>query len=241
MRLNRFYIPEPVGTKKEIILSSNAQVDQIRRVFRLKTDDKVIVFDGSGSDYECRIADMGKSSTTLAITSVSRSRYLPLHDLYLCAAVVKKDTFEWIAEKATELGVTEIVPVMAERSEKKNLNLGRLEKIVVEASEQSGRGTIPQIKGIMDLNEIITYLKSKNVQMAAFHTEGQEISNSGHEFNRDNWAIFIGPEGGWSEGELNLLRNQKVAVYSLGPQVLRAETAVVAALSLLQFANQINS
>jgi 16S rRNA (uracil1498-N3)-methyltransferase len=153
MRLHRFYISEKVGPQTEIIVHSAELVNQVRKVFRLKTGDSIIVFDGSGSDYECRIADMGKESITLDIQNASRSRSMPSRNVYLYAAMVKKDTFEWIAEKATELGVTHIIPVMAERSEKKNINEARLAKIVVEASEQSGRGNVPTILPMVSLQE----------------------------------------------------------------------------------------
>ena len=117
MRLHRFYISDPIGLQTEVTIHSAELVNQIRRVFRLKAGDSVIVFDGSGSDYECRIADFGKESITLDVGSSSRSRFVPEREVILCAAIVKKDTFEWIVEKATELGVTKIIPIMAERSE----------------------------------------------------------------------------------------------------------------------------
>ncbi|MBP6858982.1 MAG: RsmE family RNA methyltransferase, partial [Candidatus Pacebacteria bacterium] len=122
MRLHRFYISEKIGLQTEIIVHSADLVNQVRRVFRLKTGDSIVIFDGSGSDYECRIADFSEKSITLDIQNASRSRFMPSRKVYLYAAMVKKDTFEWIAEKATELGVTHIIPVMAERSEKKNIN-----------------------------------------------------------------------------------------------------------------------
>lgn len=140
MRLHRFYISETVGDKNEITINSTEQVNQIRRVFRLKTGDSIVIFDRSGYDYECRIGSFWKGLLSLIVVSNSRSRYMPSRDIYLCVAVVKKDTFEWIVEKATELGVTDIIPIIAERSEKKSLNGERLKKIAIEASEQSGRG-----------------------------------------------------------------------------------------------------
>ena len=236
MRLHRFFVDQNIGAQTELSINSAELVNQVRRVFRLKKGDSVVVFDGSGSDYECRIEGFGEhpESVTLAVVSSERSRYVPARDLYLYAAVVKKDTFEWIVEKATELGVTHIIPVMAERSEKKSLNEARLRKIAVEASEQSGRGSVPTIMAIEPVLEAINGLKEKKISSVAFHTDGNGF-NFSDGLGDEPLAVFIGPEGGWSEDELDLFHKNKIPVVCLGPQVLRAETAVIAALSQVVF------
>ncbi len=161
---------------------------------------------------------------------------MPARDIYLCAAVVKKDTFEWIVEKATELGVTHIIPVMAERSEKKSLNEARLQKIAIEASEQSGRGSVPTIQTIVELKEAIDILKAKDgIESIAFHTDAERFNPQ--DVHRDiPVCVFIGPEGGWTIDEVDMFHKNQIKVVCLGSQVLRAETAVVAALSQLVFA-----
>jgi 16S rRNA (uracil1498-N3)-methyltransferase len=228
MRLHRFYTTETIGLQKEITIHSAEMVNQIRRVFRLKSGDSIIIFDGSGSDYECHISDFGKESITLNVNSSSRSRFMPAREITLCAAVVKKDTFEWIVEKATELGVTKIIPVMTERSEKKNLNEARLKKIAIEASEQSGRGNIPTIHPIITLAEAMQRVVDKKITSVAFHTEGEKIQGLPLYS-----VIFIGPEGGWSPKEIALFHANNIDINCLGNQVLRAETAAIAALSLV--------
>ena len=234
MRLHRFYITEVVGNKKELTINSEDLVNQVRRVFRLKKDDLIVVFDGSGSDYECSIADFGKDTITLNVVSVRRSHYMPTRDIYLYAAVVKKDTFEWIVEKATELGVTHIVPVMAERSEKKSLNEERLKKISVEASEQSGRGTVPIIHQIMTFKDSLA--NDNGLELIAFHTDAPAFSKV--DIKRDvSLGLFIGPEGGWSADEVDMFHSHEIPLVSLGNQVLRAETAAVAALSVVILGN----
>ena len=256
MRLHRFYISEPIGSQAEITIINPELINQIRRVFRLKVGDSVILFDGSGSDYECIIdefsgeskikgdnrSDRGSGPTSMRvhITTTKRSAFLPAREVILCAAIVKKDTFEWIVEKATELGVTKIIPIMAERSEKKNLNEDRLKKIAIEASEQSGRGTIPAIEKIMTLKEIIDVQAGPTCaepydHMLAFNIEGKlfEQDEQGLPSCGSPLFVFVGPEGGWSPDEIDMFHKNKVLVVSLGTQVLRAETAVVAALSLV--------
>lgn len=237
MRLHRFYIDEPIGSKRELIVDSSELANQIFRVFRLKKGDKAVLFDGSGSDYECEIAGAGKTTANAAIfrvSSVSQSRYMPPRKIYLCAALVKKDNFEVIVEKATELGVTDIIPILAERTEKKALNEKRLEKIIIEASEQSGRGAIPLIHKVGRLSDIIRRLIKEGVNLIAFHTEGSVFPAEELEGNV-SVAVLIGPEGGWSADEIDLFHRNKIQVRCLGSQVLRAETAAVAALSQVVF------
>ena len=237
MRVHRFYITEIIGTQKEITVQSNELVNQLARVFRLKSGDAVILFDGSGNDYECAIQQYDQKTVTFNIAKRIPSRFVPDRRVSLYAAVVKKDTFEWIAEKATELGVTEIVPVMAERSEKKQLNEERLKKIVQEASEQSGRGTVPVLGAIVPLEEALKSVSTKHISAVAFHTDGEALTASTTVQIQGTIAIFIGPEGGWSPKEIEMFHGYAIPVLSMGHQILRAETAVVAALSLTMLGN----
>jgi 16S rRNA (uracil1498-N3)-methyltransferase len=213
----------------------------------LKKGDSIIVFNGTGFDYQCKIDSFGEenkingdSVIRLLVSSSSRSRFSPKRALFLCTAVVKKDTFEWITEKATELGVTGIIPIAAERSEKKSLNEERLRKIAIEASEQSGRGATPMVYAIMGLGEAAAFLKKENpeIQIVAFHTEGELLARSdlaGFAAEKIPLAVFIGPEGGWSLAEIDMFHKLDIPVRCLGPQVLRTETAVIAALSQMVF------
>jgi len=244
MRLHRFYITEVVGSKTELILDNNDVVHQIRKVFRLKKGDLLIIFDGSGSDYTCGIEDFRDETIVLGVREAAKSRFMPEREVYLYAALVKKDTFEWIVKKATELGVTKIIPILAERTEKKAVNEERLKKIVIEASEQSGRGSVPEILPVVDLKEAIIALqiksedrddvKEKRVKTIAFHTDA-ELFDASDIAGDEQLACFIGPEGGWSPDEIALFHEHKISVKSIGNQVLRAETAVVAILSLVMF------
>lgn len=242
MRLHRFFIDQEIGDRKEIAIDSAEFSNQIRRVFRLRPGDSIVVFNGTGFDYECKIDRFengailkGSNHIQLTVASVYPSRCVPTRKIFLCSAIVKKDTFEWISQKATELGVTDIVPVLGERSEKKNINDERLKKIVVEASEQSGRGDVPRISESMRLPEAIGFVREQGVEVLAFHTEGVRFQDV-PDIKSQAIAVFIGPEGGWSDAELLVFHDNNVPVVCLGPQVLRAETAAVAALSMVVFA-----
>ena len=161
MRLHRFYIHELIGNRKELTVNSPELVNQLRHVLRLKIGEEAILFDGSGSDHLVAIKRfVGTDQAVFDVSSSSRSRFMPPRKTYLFAAVVKKDNFEFIVEKATELGVTDIIPIIAEYSEKKALNEGRLKLIAIEASEQSGRGDVPKIHPIVSLKEGIEVMKN---------------------------------------------------------------------------------
>jgi 16S rRNA (uracil1498-N3)-methyltransferase len=271
MRLHRFYLSEEMtgqklGSVEEFSVNSKELINQIRNVFRLKHGDHVIFFDGSGSDFECELVpvltdngqrkgDNVEKAIKFRVLSCERSRYMPKLDVYACVAITKKDTFEWIVEKATELGVSHILPVLAERSEKKSLNMERLNKIALEASEQSGRGDVPEILSIVRLDEVFGYFSGakkendnlaklaehggfgsarlgKGVDLVAFHTEGDLWSGDAFNQTKGNpMAVFIGPEGGWSPKEIDLFNEHRIKIICLGKQVLRAETAVVVTLA----------
>jgi 16S rRNA (uracil1498-N3)-methyltransferase len=163
-------------------------------------------------------------------------------------ALIKKDNFELLAQKATELGVNHIVPIICEHSEKRRLNMDRMKKIAVEASEQSGRGDIPVIHEITKIPELFAtgILPQEKVVFHPIRTDGPEGPTSngagptGIPFKQYlastsavSFSAFIGPEGGFSYKEIALFKSYNVPIVSLGTQILRAETAAIAVASLL--------
>jgi len=240
MRLHRFYIDPKYGSlatlQKDFIFPSEL-LHQWKRVFRFVSGDKVILFDGSGFEYECEIVSLNNKHgvTELKVLKTRDKQQKAAKEVWLFATLIKKDNFEWIVQKATELGVSHIVPVVSERSEKKGLNLERAQKIVIEASEQSGRVTLPTIeepKGLADVIQGVT----QGMKCYAFDPTGETFmadGQSGVKSTNKAIGIFIGPEGGWSEKELEAFRSASISIYSIGSQILRAETAAVAVTSLL--------
>ncbi|MDE2037622.1 MAG: 16S rRNA (uracil(1498)-N(3))-methyltransferase [Patescibacteria group bacterium] len=236
MRLHRFFVSEPIGDRAELAVASRPLADQLRKVLRYREGDEVVLFDGSGSDHEAVIARFdGADRVAFDMKGRHPSRSMPSRAVMLCAAVIKKDNFELAAEKAVELGVTDIIPVLAERSEKRSLNMERLGKIAIEASEQSGRGDVPLVSPIATIEEALAAAERKGARPVAFHTEGERFSRASLPEGAAI-ALFIGPEGGWSPEEAALFHRKGVLIACLGPQILRAETAVIAALSLVAFA-----
>ncbi|MFM2357586.1 MAG: hypothetical protein RJA61_323, partial [Candidatus Parcubacteria bacterium] len=135
-----------------------------------------------------------------------------------------------ILEKCTELGVTHFVPIISERSEKKNLNYERAQKIIKEASEQSGRGTLPELGETCVLQDVF---EKYPMDFIAFDFSGTKLENNKFQITNSKIGILIGPEGGWTERELQVFKDKHIPLFTLGNQVLRAETAAVAVSSLL--------
>ncbi len=231
MRLHRFYIQTAV-TGDKFDISDRELIHQWRSVFRYNVGSQVIVFDGSGTDFLCLITSLRSTGATLEVFQKKKNKNMPKMNVWLCVGIIKKDNFELVVQKATELGVSHIVPVLCERTEKKNLNIERLEKIAVEASEQSGRGDVPQIHEVTSLADLLSsdILPEETIVL---HLDGRYIGDFLAETTPANLAIFLGPEGGFSDAEIALFESHNVPVVSLGVQILRAETAAIAVSSLL--------
>lgn len=225
MRLHRFYI----GNESPSAISNPDLVHQWRNVFRMHEGDPAILFGDDGIESTCTLVSIDKKSASWHIAS-SKQGKRSASELVLCAALVKKDNFDLIIRQATEIGVTKIIPVISERSEKKGLNMERARRILVEASEQCGRVDVPNIDEPTSLDDV---LASKNGDVIAFDPKGQPL-NSQLVHNASNTPnVFIGPEGGWTERELQLFMSHG-KLYSLPTFVLRAETAASVALAIVQ-------
>src|SRR3989304_9382277 len=229
MRLHRFFVKEKIPKAGEFVVTNETLLNQWRNVLRMEEGDKAILFDGDGYESLCEVVSLtGKIAKKNALLKVLETKrgLVPARDVTLYVALIKKDNFEFVLEKATELGVSHIVPVKANRSEKKDVNYERAQKILREASEQSGRATVPTI------NEIIFVEKIPN-DVIVFDPRG-EIS--AREFFAKNTttpiSVCIGPEGGFTDTEIDLFHAHNITVVTTGAQILRAETAAIVALAL---------
>lgn len=229
MRLHRFYVSQPLG--EEVVIDDVSLGNQWMNVFRYSVGDFVILFNGEGYDFTYLLASLSKKSSSLIRTKQSPS-YMPKHQISLCLSLIKKDLFELAVQKATELGVTRIIPIVSSHSQIRNISHDRLQKIVIEASEQCGRGDIPTIAPTTDLRKTLEGLTDKEypVLLQMGGTPLYEV----HKKKVDKEVVlFIGPEGGWSKEDLTLMEDMKVKSYSLGETVLRAETAAIVAVAVL--------
>ena len=180
----------------------------------MKTGEHAIFFDGSGYEFLCEFTNLDKNFAEIKV--LEKNIKPELKKLVLAIAIPKKDNFELIIEKATELGVTTIIPLISERTEKKNVNMDRARKIAVEASEQSGRVTVPEIY--------------EPVVLQNFNLAGVVLDPKGEKREITEDVLIIGPEGGWSDKELEYFKSKNLPIVSIGEQVLRVETAAIAIL-----------
>ncbi|MGB8815918.1 MAG: RsmE family RNA methyltransferase [Minisyncoccia bacterium] len=230
MKLQRFFVKENLSDLQindDFSVTDEELSNQLRRVFRFRGGEVLELFDGSDFDFDSEVLSFEKDKVNFKLISKNKNENISKVELHLFQSIIKKDNFEWIIEKCTELGVHAFHPVISERSEKKDLNLQRLNKIAKEASEQSGRREVPEIFAPAKLFDAI---KSFDGTLLSFDLNAPSVGTkiSGLK-NLKKIAIFIGPEGGWTERDLRVLKDAGGEIVSLGKQVLRAETASIVA------------
>ena len=225
MKIHRF-IDNFDLNKKEIEITGEI-AHQIIKVLKLKVGEKIELSDGKGISAIAEITKIDKKSVIVKTQEIFTTQQGCVNKVILFCCILKKENFELVVQKATECGVSEIVPIISARTIKTGLNLERLQKIAKEASEQSGRAIVPEIA------EPIAFAKAIEV------AEGGSIlfDMSGSKFNSNNKSenknLFIGPEGGWTEEEIKKAREAGFQISSLGTNTLRAETAAIVATYLI--------
>lgn len=225
MRLHRFIGPFDFNGKT-LSVTDTGLINQWKNVLRLKTGDQLILCDGMGREALAQITDADKKEVRLAILEIHMPEREPKKELTLYCALLKRENFELVCQKATEIGVARIVPLLTERTVKTGFNKERLEKIILEASEQSGRTTVPELAEPMKFSDAID--RACGPATILFDLTGEKLENTKGISN-----IFIGPEGGFSENEVALAKEGDAIIGSLGGLVLRGETAAIAATFLL--------
>ena len=219
---NRFFVPA-IAIDETITLTG----DELHhaRVLRLRDGEEVEVFDGRGASALARVED----HSTLCVLSPLEPRESPLA-IDLAMAIIHLDKFELVLQKATELGVRSIIPLITERvelrPERYRGKQERWEKIVFEAVKQSGRCTIPRVEAP---EELVVAMNRANKILFDADAVSQIACPS-----LDAVTVFIGPEGGWSDDEIALALARECAIERLGPRRLRAETAAIAACVVVE-------
>lgn len=231
MRLHRFYIdPEELELTQELWIKSKELRNQWLKVFRYRPGDEVVLFDGVATERLYKIVRIEPDAVELEMVT-EFERKLPAKHIYLLWSLLKKDKNEWVIQKCTELGISNFVPIVAERSEKTGFNVERATKIAIEAAEQCGRSDIPHIREPLTLGEAIHEYKDKVDLLICEETN--PTTNSQLPSAENPAGILIGPEGGWNEAELKLFKDESLGSLHLGNLTLRAETAAVAAVTKL--------
>jgi 16S rRNA (uracil1498-N3)-methyltransferase len=234
MQRHRFFA-SPFSIFDSRIVLDAEESHHLARVLRLMPGATVFAFDGNGVEYECEVARVHKDAAELqVIARLSNEIESPL-ELTLGQALIKGDKFDWVVQKATELGVTRIVPLVTEHSEfrkaeGRELRLQRWRRIALEATKQCSR------RKLIELAEIATFAQfcaaETGVKLIFSERGGSRLADVPR---ANSVTLAIGPEGGWSERELALAEAQGFLPMQLGNRILRTETAAVAAVTLAQY------
>lgn len=220
-KIHRF-IEEYKIENKQIGIKDPSLLHQWKNVLKFKNGERIIL-SNKNEDILAEIKSLNKNLCELKVIEKYQNNNKVKRKVHLFLAILKKENFELAIQKSTELGIESITPIITERTIKTGLNFERLKKITKEASELSGRNTIPIINKTIIYPEI--FEKNKNQKTIIFDTRGDKIKEIGDE----EINIIIGPEGGFTENEIKIAKENDTITASLSPLTLRGETAAVVA------------
>lgn len=236
--MRRFFAAPENFSEKEIRLSED-ESRHLRDVLRLRSGEIVAVFDGLGNEFLCRIEKMERKAVSLSILEKAAAPS-PESDLNLtlALALLKGEKFDLVVQKATELGVKKIVPLETLRADVKLKDekdvakkLERWQRIALEAAKQSGRAVVPMIEKPIRFEDFVETCSGERM---FFAERGGERLNQMSNANFEKLTIVVGAEGGWEESEIELARDEHFKIVTLGGRILRAETAAIVAVTLVQ-------
>lgn len=205
---------------------------------RMRPGEPLTVCDGAGNDYSCVIERVDSAEVLLRVLEKKRSESEPSLEAHLYQALAKGDKFELIVQKAVELGVREITPVLTarcvSRPDEKSMakKVGRYQKIAAEAAKQSGRAVIPRVHPLLPLNQALSQMAEYELPLLFYEAGGRPLRETVSPALR-RVALLVGSEGGFEPEEVDKAAACGVRIATLGPRILRCETAPLAALSVL--------
>jgi len=233
----RLFVADDLGEGAAITLGRE-QSRYLANVMRAKAGDGVALFNGRDGEWEGEITSLGKRAIDLRIAARLRPQAVE-PDLWLAFAPIKRGRIDYVAAKATELGVARLIPVMTARTQMTRVNTGRLRANAVEAAEQCERLTVPEVSEPVSLADLLASWPAGRRLLVGDETGGgQPIAEAAGDIATGAslpCAVLVGPEGGFSADELDALGKLTfVTKIGLGPRIMRADTAAIAALSVIQ-------
>lgn len=226
MELKRFFVSKSDIDKDKVVIKGE-EFKHLSKVLRYKVGYGLIVCDNSGYDYQAKLTLLEKDCAHAQIIKKTLNNTETTREIILCQAVCKE--LDFIAQKAVELGVSRFVPFVSRYTNTAEINLPRLQNIVINASKQCGRAKIMQIAPLVDFTTMLEYTKEGDCIF--FYEESQEKLIIDNSKNKPLFVV-IGSEGGFSKEEIALAHSKAIRTFSLGKRVLRAETAAISGLVL---------
>lgn len=234
--MRRFFAPPDQFDGNQVQLSPE-ETRHLRDVLRLHVGDEVLVFDGAGREFTASVIRIDRTNSRLGIDGEIEPTAPESHlDLTLAAAILKSDKFDLVVQKAVELGVTRLEPLLTKRSEARPRDtakrLDRWRKIALEASKQSGRARLMEISEPVEFNDLLPTIDEREGPVWLFsERNGKPLPL---DLETKSLTAIVGPEGGWDSMELEQASEKGVEIATLGGRILRAETAAVAIAAILQ-------
>lgn len=245
--MHRFFVDTyQIDPMKNRITIKNGDAGHISRVLRLRERDRVEICDGANTEYICEIQSINKDNVLLSIISKRQSIGEPPIETVLYQGIPKGDKMDLIIQKTVELGVTEIIPVEMRRTivqfgsnNDRKRKSERWQKIALEAAKQSKRGVVPIVYSPMSFDKAIEHSKKNQLNIMPYENENKKVFktviDSLNKNNISKIGIWIGPEGGLDEKEIIAAMEDGVYTITLGPRILRTETAGFVILSLVMY------
>lgn len=243
MTMHRFFVDDEFINRDTLKITGD-DVNHISKVLRLKIKEHIVVSDGSGNEYLCSITSISKDCIICSILEVNKNLTEPTVKVDLYQGIPKSTKMDLIVQKCVELGINSIIPVNTERVVVKasddnrfSNKILRWQRIAEEAAKQSGRGKIPRVESPMMFNEVLVRLKEYDAAVIPYEKENTTGLKQILKEKTDvkNIAVIIGPEGGFSEKEIDMAEVEGAVPITLGPRILRTETAGFACLTMILY------
>jgi 16S rRNA (uracil1498-N3)-methyltransferase len=238
MTRRRFYAPPSAFADQTVTLTAD-EARHLRAVLRLKTGDEVYVFNGVGREFRCTVSSARRDSAELRIEAeVEPAKPESQLQLTLCVALLKGEKFDLVVQKATELGVTRVVPLITRYADihlrdeaDATKRLARWQRIALEAAKQSRRAFLPQVSSPLAFGSLLP-ASTDDLRVMFSERGGEALSSL---TPSQNVTALVGSEGGWADGEIEQARAHDFHIITLGGRILRAETAAITVTALLQY------
>ena len=231
----RIFIEKNIRIESEIILSKS-QSHYLKNVMRKKEEEKIFIFNSNDGEWLAKVRYVNKELKLIPTNQTRKATKCSHLDIWICFGVIKPRNIGYLIEKTTEIGVNNFFPLKTEFSENIKLNYSRLNKIAIEATEQSENINVPKIDEVTKLKDFFTKIDSdRKIIMCDEKKKNNSIMKILGKNKFKKLAIFIGPVGGWSKNDMKEFLNQKEVFFiSLGNSLLKADTAAIYALSCIR-------